>query len=134
AEAEARFKQIASVLDNPRQLESSTEVLNSGLIQALRNQEIQASQTVAELGDKYGPKHPALIKADSELKEIQKRIQMELKKIYSAVKGEYDVAVAREGVIRKAFDEQKADVMASGQHEVQYGILEREAQSNRQLY
>src|SRR3989454_1591583 len=134
AEAEARFKQIESVIHNPRELESSTEVLSSGLIQALRNQEIQASQKVAELSEKYGPKHPALIKADSELKEIQKRIQLEVKKIYSAVKGEYDVAVAREGVIRKAFDEQKTDVMASGQHEVQYGILEREAQSNRQLY
>src|SRR3989441_3675995 len=134
AEAEARFKQIASVLDNPRELESSTEVLNSGLIQALRNQEIQASQKVAELDDKYGPKHPKLIQARSELKEIQNRIKLEVKKIYSAVKGEYDVAGAGEQVIRKAFNEQKTDVMASGQHEVQYSILEREAQSNRQLY
>src|SRR5438132_7928625 len=134
AEAEARFKQIASVLDNPRQLESSTEVLNSGLIQTLRNQEIQASQKVAELEDKYGPKHPKLIQARSELKEIQNRIKLEVKKIYSAVKGEYDVAGAGEQVIRKAFNEQKTDVMASGQHEVQYSILEREAQSNSQLY
>ena len=134
AEAEARFKQIASVLDNPRELESSTEVLNSGLIQTLRNQEIQASQKVAELEDKYGPKHPKLIQARSELKEIQNRIKLEVKKIYSAVKGEYDVAGAGEQVIRKAFNEQKTDVMASGQHEVQYSILEREAQSNRQLY
>ena len=134
AEAEARFKQIESVIHNPRELESSTEVLSSGLIQALRNQEIQASQKVAELSEKYGPKHPALIKADSELKEIQKRIHLEIKKIYSAVKGEYDVAVAREGVMRNAFNEQKTDVMASGQYEIQYDILEREAQSNRQLY
>jgi len=134
AEAEARSKQIESILDNPQALESSTEVLSSGLIQALRNQEIQASQKAAELSDKYGPKHPALIKADSELKEIQKRIHLEIKKIYSAVKGEYDVAVAREGVMRNAFNEQKTDVMASGQYEIQYDILEREAQSNRQLY
>jgi len=109
-------------------------VLSSGLIQALRNQEIQASQKAAELSDKYGPKHPALIQAHSELKEIQKRIELEVKKIYSAVKGEYAVAVARERVIRNALNEQKTDVMAMGQHEVQYGILEREAQSNRQLY
>jgi capsular exopolysaccharide synthesis family protein len=89
---------------------------------------------MAELGEKYGPKHPAMIQTSSELKEIQGRIQMEVKKIYSAVKGEYDVAVARERVIRNALNQQKAEVMLSGQHEVQYGILEREVQSNRQLY
>src|SRR3989454_7441186 len=132
AEAEVRFKQIESILDNPQALESSTEVLSSGLIQALRNQEIQASQKAAEFSDKYGPKHPALIQARSELKEIQKRIQLEIKKIYSAVKGEYDVAVPREGVMRNAFNEQKTDVMASGQYEIQYDILEREAQRSEE--
>src|SRR5207245_7239472 len=123
------FKQIESILDNPQALESSTEVLSSGLIQALRNQEIQASQKAAEFSDKYGPKHPALIKADSELKEIQKRIRLEIKKIYSAVKGEYDVAVAREGVMRNAFNEQKTDGMAGGQQEIQYDIHERAGQA-----
>ncbi len=119
---------------NLQEFASRYGLVNSGLIQALRNQAIQANQKVAVLSDKYGPKHPALIQARSELQEIQKRIQMEVKKIYSAVKGEYDVALTGEQVIRKALNEQKTDVMVMGQHEVQYGILEREAQSNRQLY
>ena len=133
-EAEARFKQIASVLDNPRELESSAEVLSSGLIQNLRGQEAQAAQKSVEMSEKYGPKHPAMAQAASELREMQARIQHEIKKIYVSVKAEYDVATARERVVRNALNQQKADVMASGQHEVQYGILEREAQSNRQLY
>jgi polysaccharide biosynthesis transport protein len=133
-EAEARFKQIASVLDNPSELESSQEVLSSSLIQTLRNQEIQLAQKVAELSDKYGAKHPTLMQAQSELKEVQGRIRLEIRKIYSAVKGEYEVAMARERVVRNALNQQKTDVMAMGQHEVQYSILDREAQSNRQLY
>jgi len=133
-EAEARFKQIASVLDNPSELESSQEVLSSGLIQTLRNQEIQLAQKVAELSEKYGAKHPTLMQANSELKEAQGRIRLEVRKIYSAVKGEYDVAAARERVVRNALNQQKTDVMAMGQHEVQYSILDREAQGNRQLY
>ena len=134
AEIEARFRQIASILDNPEQLESSAEVLSSGLIQNLRSQEVQAAQKVAELSEKYGPRHPALARVTSELNEVQTRIKHEIKKIYSAVKGEYDVAVARERVIRNALNQQKADVLATGQHEVQYGILAREVQSNRQIY
>lgn len=134
AEAEARFRQIASVLDDPEKLESSAEVLSSGLIQSLRTQEVQTAQKVAELSEKYGPKHPALARAVSELNEVQARIKNEIKKIYSSVKGEYDVAVARERVIRNALNQQKTDVMGMGQYEVQYGILDREAQSNRQIY
>ncbi|MCX5720888.1 MAG: polysaccharide biosynthesis tyrosine autokinase [Nitrospirae bacterium] len=133
-EAEARFKQIESVLDNPKELESSSEVLSSSLIANLRSQESQVGQKVAELNEKYGPRHPTLVQAASELKEIQARIQHEIKKVYTSVKVEYEVAKGRERVVRNALDQQKSDVMASGQHEVQYGILEREAQSNRQLY
>lgn len=133
-EAEARFKQIASVIGNPHALESSAEVLSSSLIQTLRSQEIQAAQKVAELSDKYGLKHPAMVQATSELRELQTRIQNEIKKIHASVKAEYEVALARERVIRNALNQQKADVMAAGRHEVQYSILERETQSNRQLY
>jgi capsular exopolysaccharide synthesis family protein len=133
-EAEARFKQLASVMGDPRALESSAEVLSSLLIQNLRAQEVQAAQKVAELGDKYGPKHPAMVQATSEFREVQLGIQTEIKKIYASLKAEYDVSLARERVLRNALNQQKADVMMAGQHEVQYSILEREAQSNRQLY
>ncbi|MBD0305441.1 MAG: polysaccharide biosynthesis tyrosine autokinase [Nitrospiraceae bacterium] len=133
-EAEARFKQLESVMGNSRVLESSAEVLSSVLIQNLRAQEMQMAQKVAELGEKYGPKHPAMVQATSELRELQAGIQAEVKKVYASLKAEYEVAQARERVIRNALNQQKADVMAAGQHEVQYGILEREVQSNRQLY
>ncbi|MGH7231606.1 MAG: GumC family protein [Nitrospiraceae bacterium] len=133
-EAEARFKQLVSVMGDPRAAESSAEVLGSLLIQNLRAQEVQVAQRVAELSDKYGPKHPAMVQATTELRELKVGIQAEVKKIYASSKAEYDVAVARERVIRNALNQQKADVMAAGQHEVQYGILEREVQSNRQLY
>jgi succinoglycan biosynthesis transport protein ExoP len=133
-EAEARFKQLVSVLGDPRAVESSAEVLGSLLIQNLRAQEVQVAQKVAELSEKYGPKHPAMVQAASELRELQAGIQVEIKKIYASSKAEYDVALARERVIRNALNQQKTDVMAAGQHEVQFGILEREVQSNRQLY
>ncbi len=134
AEAEARFKQIASVVGSPGKMESSAEVLASALIQNLRTQEVQAAQKVAEQSEKYGPKHPAMVQARSEMAEVQAMLQNEIKKIYGSVKAEYQVALARERVIRSALSNQKAAVMDSGRHEVQYGILEREVKSNRQLY
>ncbi len=133
-DAEARFQHVASVMENPRALESSAEALSSGLIQTLRSQEITGSQKVAELSEKYGPKHPALMKASAELKEMRTRMKDEIKKIYDSVKAERDEVIVRERLLRNALEKQKSEVIASGQHEVQYGILERETESNRQLY
>jgi polysaccharide biosynthesis transport protein len=133
-EAEARVKHISSVMENPRALELSAEALGSTVIQTLRNQEINATQKVAELGEKYGPKHPSMVEATTELREYQARMQREIRKVYASVKAEYDSAMVRERVLRKALEQQKTDVMAAGQHEVQFGILERDVQSNRQLY
>ena len=134
AEAEARFKGIASVFGAPSKLESSAEVLGSPLIQNLRSQEVQAAQKVAEFSERYGPKHPTMVQAASEMGEVQVRIKAEIRKIYASVRAEYEVAKTREGVIRNALNRQKANVIASGQHEVQFGILERQGESDRQIY
>ncbi len=134
AEAEVRFRQIASVVDNPKKLESAGQVLRSPLIQNLRAQEVKAAQKVAELGEKYGPKHPAMVRVSSELREVHARIEDEIRKIYAAVKAEYNVALARERVITNALNQQKGEVIDASQHEVRYGILERQAETDRQLY
>ena len=130
-EAESRFKQSS---DHTKDNESSPEVLASVLIQNLRNEEIQAAQKVADAKEKYGIKHPAMGQALSDLKELQARIQSEIEKVYSALNAEYEVALARENAIKKAMAQQTAAVLAMGQPEMDYGILMREVESNKQLY
>src|SRR5207237_2341462 len=46
----------------------------------------------------------------------------------------YEVALARENAIKKAMAQQTAAVLAMGQPEMDYGILMREVESNKQLY
>src|SRR5439155_13059220 len=142
AEAQSRFQQIQSVLRNRTNsgtidlsnLDASTDVLNSLLIQNLRAQEIKASGQVAELSDKYGPLHPKLARAKAELQDLRERIRQEIQKIVDSMKHDYESALARERAIKEAVNSHRQDKIKLEEAEVQYGILEGEAQSNQHLY
>jgi capsular exopolysaccharide synthesis family protein len=141
AEAQSRYEHISSIM-NPtkdtgldwKTIDSSTEVLSSPLIQNLRAQEIKASGQIAELTDKYGPLHPKLAHATSELRDLRDRIQNEVAKIYSSLRHEYEVAQARVKVVREAVNRQKQEKSKLEFSEIEYGMLDREANSTKQLY
>ncbi len=142
AEAQSRFQQIQAVLQGPNQktqidwsnLDASTEVLSSPLIQNLRAQEIKVSGEVAELSDKYGPLHPKLARAKAELQDLRERIRHEVQKIYDSMKHEYDAAAARERSIKEAVVRHRQERIGLEQYEIERGILEREAESNQHLF
>ena len=141
ADVQVRHQQIVSLLrrhpdqtDDWSSLDNATEILQSPLIQVLRTEEIKASARVAELADKYGPLHPKMAHAKSELEDLRQRIQNEMQKIYNSVKHDFDAALARAKMIREAVEKHKQEKVKLEQHEVEHAILDREAQSNRQLY
>jgi polysaccharide biosynthesis transport protein len=142
AKAQTRYELIERILRgrsengeiNWANLDASTEVLSSSLIQMLRAQEIKVSGQLAELSDKYGSLHPKMARARAELQDLRERIQQEVQKIYDSVKREYDGALARERAIHLAVSRHKQEKIKLEQYEIEQGILEREAESSQHLY
>ncbi len=145
AEAKSRLEQIESILRRRTghdgaieidwsSLDASTEVLSSTLMQTLRAQDIRVSGQVAELEDRYGPLHPKLIHAKAEMQDLHERIEQEVQKIFDSVKQEYDSARGRVRVIKEAASRHRQEKIKLEQYEVDYGILEREAESTQHLY
>lgn len=145
AEAQSRMEQIQSVLRNRTgqdgvieidwsSLDSLSEVLTSPLIQTLRAQDIRASGQVAELAEKYGPLHPKLARAKAEMQDLRERIRQEVQKIFDSVKLEYNSAISRARVIKEAAGRHRQEKILLERHEIEYGTLEREAESTQQIY
>jgi polysaccharide biosynthesis transport protein len=145
AEAQSRMEQIQSVLRNRTgqdgaieidwsSLDALTEVLSSPLIQTLRAQDIRVSGQVAELADKYGPLHPKLARAKAEMQDLRERIRQEVQKIFDSVKHEYNAAISRVRVIKEAAGRHRQEKILLERHEIEYGTLEREAESTQHLY
>ena len=142
SEAESRYGQIATLLTDKTisegidwsKWDDHAEVLSSPLIQTLRTEEIKSSGEVAELTEKYGPLHPKMLRAKTELQQLRERLIAEVSKIYRSLKHERDLVVSREAAIRAAIKQQKSDVVQLESYQSEQGILEREVKSAQQVY
>ena len=81
AEAEARLGQIEEISPDSNDNESLNEVLDSNLIQRLREQESEVERRVAELSSEYGDRHPKMIQLRAEANDLAARIDSEIGRI-----------------------------------------------------
>jgi len=114
-------------------LESTSPVLNSALIQRLREQEADISRRLSELRVNFGEEHPAVKRARGERDDVERKIHGEIAKV--AMSAETDAASARgrEAEIKRQLDKIRVGAIESDGAQVRLKQLEREAQANRAL-
>lgn len=131
ARAEARLRQVRS--GRTTDGETASEVLASPTIQNLRAQETTLKKTESELLERYGPKHPQLINARAQIRDVESRIKQESGRIVSSLEGEFVAAQARENTIKANLSRLEQQAAAANQAQVKLRELEREAEINRNL-
>lgn len=134
ARTQARFSQIRNISD-PENTDFAglTEVLDSPLIQRLREQQSEVLRRRAELATRYGPKHPRMINVEAELGDIDGNIKLEIRKVVAGIQNEVEVARARVNALEASLDQLKTENVALNRAQVQLRELEREAEANRVL-
>lgn len=133
AEAEARLTQINKQMSSVNGVDSVAEVLDSLLIQRLREQEATVDRKAAELSQEYGERHPKLINVRAEARDLRAKIHGEVNKIIKGLENEVGIARAREASLKRSFESLKRRIATSNTAEVNLRALEREAQANRLL-
>lgn len=110
------------------------QVVANPLIQSLRE---ERSKVAAEYQDKlrvYKPDYPDMQRLKGQLDEIDRQIGTEVANIRASIKAIYDAAQAQEGLLKTRIGGLKGDVLDLQNRSIQYNILKREADTNRQLY
>jgi succinoglycan biosynthesis transport protein ExoP len=107
---------------------------SSGLLEKLREQQADIKIQVAQLSTQFGPSYPKLAQLNSQLKEVDKQIQLELKKVVERVRGDYMASLARENMLRDALDKQKQEANQLNESAIEYSLLKRDVETNRTLY
>ena len=133
AEAEARLTQIEELSPGGDTNESLNEVLDSPLIQRLREQESEVKRREAELSSEYGNLHPRMIQLRAEADDIAARIDAEIARIVAGLKSRVEVVKAREESLQQSLDDMKKEVAVANQNEIELRALEREAEASRNL-
>ncbi|MFN4090600.1 MAG: GumC family protein [Alphaproteobacteria bacterium] len=134
AEAEARLRQVQTLVAGRSGIESAAEVLRSPLIQRLKEQEAEVLRRAADLSQQYGARHPRMIGVRAELDDIRSKIAIEVKQIVQSLRNEAEVARAREGTLVGGLDALKRNMGRANVSEVRLRALEREAAASRALF
>jgi len=134
-EAETRYNQAVALKGSPDDLlDSIPEVINNKLIGQIKKMEVDLYKRMSELSKRYGRKHPRMVAIESELKTLHKRKTREVNRIVNSLKNEHQVALAREKSLKNAFAKQKGELLHLNEKAIQYSVLNREAQSARDMY
>ena len=83
AEQDARLRTARAQMAAGSNGDDVGEALNSPVVQNLRGQRAAISTRVADLSVRYGPLHPDLARARSELSDIDAQIQAEIRRVVS---------------------------------------------------
>lgn len=130
AQAEAAYQQTKSAAN----VDSLPVIQRNPLMTRFREIEADAEKKVAELGKRYGPEHPRMIQAQTELKQARDNRQKQAELATASLGSEYEAARSNEQAVEHALAEAKANVQAINRKEFQLGSLERAVATNRQIY
>lgn len=133
AEADSRLKEAQEMRKGGLNSESVPEVLRSPLIAALKQQQSDAERKAAELQATYGPRHPSMLNARSEVGNIQGRVGAEVSKIIDGLAREARTADARYQALAQNFETLKKQMGSVNDKAIGLEALERDAVVNRNL-
>lgn len=131
--AEANAEGVRAALMGGASLDALPDVLSSGLIQRLRERQVQLKADIADLSTTLLDNHPRLRSMRSQLADLETQIRAEGQNVLKALQTEARTAQLREQQLIADLNGLKAASARAGDQEVELRALEREATAQREL-
>ena len=119
---------------NVDQLESLPEITAHPSIQNVKKEVISAERKVSELSKIYGPKHPKLLAVKSELATIQDNLREQIRKLIAGIENESQTEAQNLASLEAEMARAKGQYQDVSGKEAEYQRLQREVETNRQLF
>ncbi len=130
-EAESTYNKISSGVSSA---ELVPEIIGDKGVQDLKSKEAELSGKVSELSQHYGPDHPTLVAAKSELANIRVLLKKQISSIASGIKNRYEIAKTNEESVLASIETNKGQIQDIGRKQTRLRELQREVESNQRIY
>jgi len=134
-ELESTYRQLKKfgtyTYDN---LSSIPTILNNQVIGSLKSQETRAELAVSELGKRYGPRHPKMVAAQSDLDAVRASLLTQMKRVASTIESDYLAALNKERTLENTLSNARDSAREINRKEFTLKEIEREVETNRALY
>ncbi len=131
---EGAHAQIRALQKDRAALETHPAILSNGFIQQQKTLLADLQRQQAQLSDKLGARHPEMVKVTLAMEAAEARIQGETAKVVESRRNDFQQAQAQEQALVNALDVQKREALSLNRKGIEYGVLARDAASNRQIF
>jgi polysaccharide biosynthesis transport protein len=132
---EPEAEQVRQLADaDPEQLLGIRSIGELPEIVDLRKQIALQEAQVATLAKRYGPLHPTMIQAQSQLEDLRSSLRTSIHKAGNRILQSYESAKATEEALKGALAEQEQSSLELGRIAIPYHALERDVEANTDIY
>lgn len=128
--AQARWEQAKAATGSAL----PADMLGNSILHTLQQQQATLQSQYQDKLRTFKPEYPAMLALKGQIDEVQKQIDKELTNIRASVKAEYDAALSQETMLKKQLDSLREDSLQVDSRSIQYNILKRDVDTNRELY
>lgn len=114
--------------------QSIPSVLENALIVDLKKEYFRLQAEYRKLSETFLPDYPRMVALKSNIDEVKSRLDGEVQKIIDGLRSSYEAAVKSEHLLQSSVDKQKQVTLKTNEDSIQYNILKREVDINRELY
>lgn len=133
-EKQAQFDQIRGLDGSSPDVDSFPAVAGNPTVQSLKARLTGLESERAKNAGVQGPQNPNMIRLSDEIASVRRELQAEKNKVLEGIRSDHRQAVANENGLIQALEEQKRRSVQLDSKSVNYTLLEREAQSERDIY
>src|SRR5438309_8733529 len=109
-------------------------VFENKLIQDLSERLAELKREHAQRSTTFNPDYPRVKEIQSQIDEIAASLREERQRATDRIVNDYSAAVRRENLVQQALNDQQKQINLIAEKSVQYNILKREVDTNKQLY
>lgn len=133
AAAQAKYNQVREMQAAGR-AEDVSQVFQAGMIEQLRTQQADLLRQKAQFLTIYGPRHPKMLDLESQLRDVQSKIDEEVKRVVATVANDVAVASAHVQSLQASLANIEAQSTVENKAEVKLTELQARSTSAHQLY
>lgn len=138
SEAESARIEAEQVYRATLERPNTRELVESNVLSNMRERRAALTADYQEMLGKFKPDYPDMVKLQTRIDAVNAEIDAETQgltnSLISALRADYEAAVAREDSLRTRVNELRAGLQEDRNQRIQYRILEREVDTNRSQY
>ena len=126
--AEALYNEVRN---NP---ESAPRVIDNLAVQTYKEEIARLSAEYARNLAVYKPDFPAMVQLRQQIDRLDAGVQAEVANVLASIKGQYEAAKRQEDLLRARAETSRNEVLTVQDRSVDLNLLQRELDTNRQIY